>query len=117
MEELETLPGIRVRDELLIRIMIELPLVEHKVILRAKREIRGFGFRIAVEADDYAVAGINISVSAVEFDAVQDDAGVGEFEEKGRLRVRAFGDGGGGGDCGRCGGSGDGGGGVGGADA
>ena len=69
----------------------------------------------AVEAEDGTVSVVELGVGAVEGDAVEDDAGVFELEDKGGEGAGALGDGGGLGDCG--GWSLGGGGGVGGADA
>ena len=74
MQELEALSRIGVSDEFLAGVMIEFFLVHDEVSLGVQREVGGLGFRIAVEADEGAVAGVDVGVGAVGFDAMEGDA-------------------------------------------
>ena len=69
MQELEALSRIGVSDELLVGVVVEFFLLHDEVVLGVQRKVSGFGFGIAVEADEGAVAGVDVSVGAVEFDA------------------------------------------------
>ena len=88
MQQLEALSGVRVRDQLLVRIVVELLLIHHEVALRVQRKQRRGGCGSAVEADQVAVSVVDVGVGAVQFDAVfQHDARVRELEGECRLRA------------------------------
>ena len=95
MQELEALSRIGVSDEFLVGVVVEFFLVHDEVVLGVQREVSGFGLRIAVEADEGAVAGVDVGVGAVELDAMEGDVGVCELEEECRLWAPTFCDGGG----------------------
>ena len=69
MQELEALSRIGVNDELLVGVVVEFFLVHERVVLGVQREVSGLDFEIAAEADEGAVASVDVSVGAVEFDA------------------------------------------------
>ena len=93
MQELEALALIGVSDILLVGVVVEFFLVHDQIVLSVQREIGGFGFGVAVEADEVAVAGVNVGVGAVEFNAMEGDVGVCELEEERRLRAPTLCDG------------------------
>ena len=93
MQELEALSRIGVSDEFLVGVVIEFFLVHDEIVLGIQREVSRFRFGIAVEADEGAVARVNVSVGTVEFDAVKGDVGVCELEEECRLWAPTFCDG------------------------
>ena len=80
MQELEALSRIGVSDELLVGVVVEFFLLHDEVVLGVQREVSGFGFGIAVEADESAVASVHVCIGTVEFDAVEGDVGVCELE-------------------------------------
>ena len=96
MQELHRLPVVRNGDQSV--------LIHDQVPLRVEREDDGLGARGAVEADQGAVAVVELGVGAVYRFAVQDDARVFELEDECGEGVCACGDGGGlregGGGCG-----------------
>ncbi len=86
VQELHRLSVIRIANE---------PVLVHDQVARCvEGQNDGLGAGRAVEADDRAVAVVELGVGSVEVDAVEDDAGVLELEDKGRERVGALGDGG-----------------------
>lgn len=87
MQELKILSRIGVSDELRVGVVVELFLVHDEAVLGVQREVSGFRFGIAVEADEGAVAGVDVGISTVDFDAVEGDFGVWELEEECRLRT------------------------------
>ena len=95
MQKLEALSCISVSDEFLVGVMIEFFLVYDEVVLGVQRKVSGFGFGVAVEADEGAVAGVDVGVGTVDFSAMEGDVGVCELEEECRLRAPTFCDGGG----------------------
>ena len=109
MQQLHRLPVVRRGDQAVLG--------HEQVPPRGEGEDEGLGARGVVEADEGAVAVVELGVGTVDRFAVEDDVRVFELEDEGREGVCAFGDGGGGGDDCGCGGDVGGGGGVGGADA
>ena len=93
MQELEALSRICVSDIFLVGVVVEFFLVHDEVILGIQREVSGFGFGIAIEADESAVAGVDVGVCTVEFSTVEGDVGVCELEEECRLWAPTFCDG------------------------
>ena len=95
MQELEALSRIGVSDEFLVGVVVEFFLVHDEVVLGVQREVSRFGFGIAVEADEGAVAGVDVGVGTVDFSAMEGDVGVCKLEEECWLRAPTFCDGGG----------------------
>ena len=95
VQELEALSHIDISDELLVWVVVEVFLVHDEVVLGVQREVSGFEFGIAVEADEGTVAGVDVGIGTIEFDAMEGDVRICELEEECRLWAPTFCDGGG----------------------
>ena len=87
MQQLHRLSVVRIPDQSV--------LVHEQVAGRVEGQDDGLGAGGAVEADEGAVAVVELGVGSVEGDAVEDDVGVFELEDEGGEGACAFGYGGG----------------------